>query len=308
METRNSSSTVAALGAQGGKTQPLSGPRLATGSEVLHLLELRYERTHRVRLARALLAAGEVARVKDVMASWHEGGVSLTAAEAAKARRAVELQFTAITTLGIHVVPVYELPARFLRVAFPVCFFVRGDASLLSWPGAGIIGSRLASRGPEIWAAGMARVMAKAGLLVVSGGAEGIDAAAHRAALDLRRPTLAYLGVPVDRIYPASNAELFSAILATGGALVSEFAPGEATHRYDHARRNRFIAGHSSVLLVAEAAASSGTLGTARMAEGCGTPILVPDAAVGGKRAGIDKLMEDGWARMHQRGERVTTL
>jgi DNA processing protein len=174
--------------------------------------------------------------------------------------------------------------------------FVRGNAEALARPAVGIVGARDARRDAEAWAFERAAEAAVAGHVVASGGARGIDAAAHQGALRAGGTTVAYLGVPADRIYPRGNERLFRAMLEGGGALVSEHPPGVSTPAFEHAKRNRFIAAHASRLYIAEARASSGTLATARYARRHGVPVLVSPPGVGAQRDGIDMLLAKGWA------------
>lgn len=208
-------------------------------------------------------------------------------------------QRIAIETMGIGVVPVWRWPA-YLRALTPLApaLFVRGDGALLMERGIGIVGSRRASAASQAWAAAWARHHAQQGALVISGGAMGIDAAAHAGALTVGGRTLAYQGTPVDRGYPAQNRALQIRIVACGGALVSEHPPGCRTFKSDHAMRNRFIAAHSTCLYIAEAALDSGSLGTAKWARRLGIPILVPPHGVGHARAGIEQLLQAGHAHV----------
>jgi DNA processing protein len=131
---------------------------------------------------------------------------------------------------------------------------------------------------------------------VISGGATGIDSAAHEGALAAGGRTLAWLGSAIDRPYPRANDALFARILRHGGALASEHPPLARTFASDHAARNRLIVGRAQALCVAEAGANSGTMGAARHARRRGVPLFVPPATVGGERAGIDALCAQGAA------------
>jgi DNA processing protein len=160
-------------------------------------------------------------------------------------------------------------PRRLLDLASaPDPLFARGEL-----PGAGpavaIVGSRAASReGIEI-ARLLAADLARAGVIVVSGGARGIDSAAHQGALEAAGPTIAVLPTPLDDPAPRRNAPLFLRIAASGGACVSEHAvcpPG----RGPFAARNRIIAAMADMVIVVEAREGSGTQHTMRAARGLG--------------------------------------
>ena len=103
-------------------------------------------------------------------------------------------------------------------------------------------------------------------LIIISGLALGIDAAAHEAALSSRLPTIAILGGPLDEIYPPENRELASRILRQGGLLVTEYPPGAKIERHFFLMRNRLIAGWSKATWIVEAGFRSGALNTAKWA------------------------------------------
>lgn len=207
-------------------------------------------------------------------------------------------QVEAMALLGLRVLPCWALRGRLAQARpLPLLLFVRGNPALLHHPHPlAIVGSRRAHPRSIAWARAQASTYARGGALVVSGGAAGIDAAAHQGALDACAPTLAFVGHAIDRIYPRINATLFARILATGGALVSEHAPLSVTFASAHACRNRLIAALAEQVLVVEAGVASGTLGTARAARRLGRPLVCAPATLGGARGGIDKLCADGWA------------
>lgn len=204
-----------------------------------------------------------------------------------------------LRVLGIHCLCCWDFPPWLARVRpQPPALFVRGSLAAPLGSAISIVGARRASLGARAWAAEVARCAAGAGFVVASGGAVGIDAAAHRGALAGGGRTVAYLGVAGDRIYPEANRQLFEQILEHDGALVSEHPPLTRTFGFSHANRNRLIAGQARHLFIAEAAAASGTLSTAEYARRLGVPIWVPPAAVGGERAGIEPLIADGAAQV----------
>jgi len=259
------------------------------------LLALIAQSSSRVALTRALLARplDEVARDPELRPG-------------PRALRLAARQARALAVLGIDTLPAPEIPARLARARpTPPALFVRGDATLLARRAVAIVGARDASPGPTAWAARVAAQVARAGLLVVSGGARGIDAAAHRATLDAGQPTVVYLGVQADRIYPRFHRRLFERVLTRGGALVSEHPPLVMAFPAGHSARNRFIAAQADVVIVVEAGEGSGSLGTAAYARRLGIPVLVPPAAVGGERRGIDGLLAAGAARELAHGDLV---
>ena len=206
-----------------------------------------------------------------------------------------ERVFVALRRAALHVVPCLELPDHLRRVErVPPALFVRGDSNLLWRPAVAVVGARRAHRSAEQWARQVAVEAVRDDWLVVSGGARGIDTAAHFGAVDAGGATLAYLGVAADCIYPRHNARLFLRIIESGGALVSEHLPLSRTFKGAHAMRNRFIAAHARHLYIAEADVGSGTLGTAAVAARLGVPIHVSPPGVGVRRAGLDLLRAEG--------------
>lgn len=147
----------------------------------------------------------------------------------------------------------------------PLALYAIGRLELLSRPAIAIVGSRHATPQGTEDAYAFARTLAHAGLTVVSGLAQGIDAAAHRGALDAPASTIAVTGTGPDRVYPAANRDLAHAI-AERGLIVTQFAPGMPPLKGNFPMRNRLIAGLARGVLVVEAAPGSGSLITARLA------------------------------------------
>jgi DNA processing protein len=151
-----------------------------------------------------------------------------------------------------------------------------------------IVGSRAASRAGCDRAHELAASLGRRGWAVVSGGAFGIDAAAHQGALDVGADTFAVLGCGADVVYPDRHASLFARIARQGG-LISELAPGTPPVRWHFPARNRIVAGLADAVIVVEAALRSGALTTAGIARKRGQRLL----AVPGT-AGTDALLEAG--------------
>ena len=147
----------------------------------------------------------------------------------------------------------------------PVLLYINGNPDVLDLPSLAIVGSRNPTNGGARNAHDFAQHLGSAGFCIVSGLAQGIDAAAHHGALDGGAATIAFLGNGIDRIYPAVNQELACAI-AAHGALVSEFPLGVLPQRRHFPQRNRLISGISLGTIVVEAARRSGSLITARLA------------------------------------------
>jgi DNA processing protein len=147
----------------------------------------------------------------------------------------------------------------------PLALFIRGDRSLLAAPHFAIVGSRNPTPQGVENAHAFAKYLAGCGLVICSGLAAGIDAAAHQGALAAGAPTTAVLGCGPDRVYPAENAALAQRILGQG-LVISEYLPGTRPVKENFPRRNRIISGLSLGVLVVEAAQRSGSLITARLA------------------------------------------
>ncbi len=160
--------------------------------------------------------------------------------------------------------PRYPVLLRELSQPPPI-LFVTGQADLLSRLQLAVVGSRHPTRGGEQNALAFSRHLAAHDLVITSGLALGIDAAAHRGALDSGGKTLAVMGTGLDRVYPARHRQLAHDI-AEQGALVSEFPPGMPPLAQHFPRRNRIISGLSLGVLVVEAALRSGSLITAQRA------------------------------------------
>ena len=163
-----------------------------------------------------------------------------------------------------------------------------------------IVGSRKnTSYGKEV-AYRAAYEAAKAGAVVVSGLAYGIDSIAHRGALDAGGITIAVLGTPIDQIYPSVHKSLAQEIVERGGAVISEYPAGTTPKsgtemKLRFLERNRIIAGLSDVVLVAEAAARSGTLNTAMHALDTGKDLMaVPADITRVNSAGCNRLIAQG--------------
>ncbi|HLV81501.1 MAG TPA: DNA-processing protein DprA [Chthonomonadaceae bacterium] len=155
----------------------------------------------------------------------------------------------------------------------PALLFVQGTLTPEDRLSVGMVGSRHATPYGRATAERLARELAGHGLTVISGGAIGIDAAAHRGALSAGGRTLAVLGCGLDVDYPRENRNLFAQI-ASQGALISEYPPGAQPESWRFPLRNRVISGLSLGILVVEASRQSGALITAGFAAEHGRPIL----------------------------------
>ena len=175
----------------------------------------------------------------------------------------------------------------------PPWLYVKGDPAWLARPALAIVGSRNATPQGRRDAEAFARTLAEAGLTIVSGMAEGIDAAAHEGGL-AGGGSVAVVGTGLDRVYPAKNRDLAHRI-ATGGALVSEFSLGTPPRPGHFPRRNRIISGLSLGVLVVEAALDSGSLITARLAGEQGREVFaLPGSIHTPLSKGCHRLIKEG--------------
>ncbi len=166
-------------------------------------------------------------------------------------------------------------PPGLMQIAHPPhLLFIRGEANLLDPFPFAIVGTRRASDYGLRQTRKIACELAQAGLCIVSGLALGIDAAAHRGALEAEGRTIAVLGGGLNRMYPAQNEPLMREIVERGGSVVTEYPPDEKPARYNFLHRNRIIAGLSQGVLVTEGARRSGALRTVEDALACGREVF----------------------------------
>jgi DNA processing protein len=187
-------------------------------------------------------------------------------------------------------------PARLRTIHDPPPgLFVRGDAplGLLDRPCVAIVGARACSSYGTAVAVAFGRELAAAGVVVISGLARGVDAAAHRGALEAGE-TVAVLGCGVDRDYPRAHASLAAAIAARG-LILSEYPPGVEPAPWRFPARNRLVAGLCAATLVVEARERSGALITADLALDEGREVLVvPGEITSNLSSGTNRLLRLG--------------
>lgn len=198
---------------------------------------------------------------------------------------------------GHHVVTLADesYPRALLEIPDPpALLYAVGRVELLQRPAFAIVGSRNATAQGESNAESFAQALGNAGLVIVSGLAVGIDAAAHRGGLGGASSTIAVLGTGVDVIYPRRNAELARAV-AGRGLLLSEFALGSNPTAHNFPRRNRLISGLARGCLVVEAALASGSLITARAAADQGREVFaIPGSIHSPLSKGCHALIKSG--------------
>ncbi len=178
----------------------------------------------------------------------------------------------------------------------PQMLYLRGAVEALAAPGVAVVGARSCSAYGAQVARALARDLAAAGIVVVSGLARGVDGEAHRGALESGGRTVAVLGCGIDRDYPRSHAELARRIVSSG-AVVSEYPPSVEPAPWRFPARNRIIAGLSLATVVVEARERSGALITADFALELGRDVFaVPGEITSGLSAGTNDLLRQGAA------------
>lgn len=172
-----------------------------------------------------------------------------------------------------------DYPEPLAQSEAPPALFAWGRVDCLIQPTVGIVGTRGASTYGKAASHKFAEAFARAGVTVVSGGALGIDAAAHKGTLEAGGATVAVLANGIDKVYPAVHAGLFTKI-RSNGCLISQFAAGVLSSPYRFLLRNHIVAALSQALLVIEAPERSGALSTAHASNDLGRPVFVVPANI----------------------------
>lgn len=195
-----------------------------------------------------------------------------------------------------------EWPTRLNDLAVPpLCLYAQGAANVAAVTSSSV--SVIGSRAATLYGTGVAGTVSgelvRRGVTVVSGAAFGIDAAAHRGALDFDGPTVAVIARGLDRAYPQAHAGLIHDITNRGGVVVSELPPGLAPYRMRFLARNRIIAALSQATVVVEAGIRSGSLNAAKSARALGRPVgAFPGDVNSVQSDGCHKLIRSGDAHL----------
>ena len=177
----------------------------------------------------------------------------------------------------------------------PEILFVKGNLPDAKKPTAAIVGARACSPYGRIQAFRYAKILSSAGVQIISGMAYGIDAEAHKGALEGGTPTYAVLAGGVDICYPSGNRPLYDRILRENGGILSEQPPGMRARNYFFPARNRIISGLADLVLIVEAREKSGSLITAQWALDQGKIVYaVPGPVNEALSMGCHKLIYDG--------------
>jgi DNA processing protein len=258
----------------------------------------------------AILAAGrDLSRIEGV-------GRRLTAvftdqARLAQARRWAEQEYERVRAKDIQLLcsddPLFP---PLLRTIYdpPVLLYLRGNLNCLKRSPVAIIGSRAATSYGKRISAMLAGQLARAGIVVVSGLATGIDGHAHAGCLEAGGETVAVLGCGVDVLYPRSHAGLYDQVIKNG-LLVSEYPLGTRPEGFRFPARNRIISGLSLGVVVVEATRKSGSLITARLALDQGREVFgVPGRIDSGKSEGVHRLLQQGAHLVQSAGDVLQEL
>ena len=177
----------------------------------------------------------------------------------------------------------------------PEILFAKGNLPDAKKPTAAIVGARACSPYGRIQAFRYAKILSSAGVQIISGMAYGIDAEAHKGALEGGTPTYAVLAGGVDICYPSGNRPLYARILRENGGILSEQPPGMRARNYFFPARNRIISGLADLVLIVEAREKSGSLITAQWALDEGKIVYaVPGPVNEALSMGCHKLIYDG--------------
>jgi len=209
-----------------------------------------------------------------------------------------EAEFCRAEKYGVRIVTPADAdyPKRLLEApGAPLALYVKGDVSSLSKPSVAMIGTRRATSYGTAVANRLSHDLAKAGWGIVSGLALGIDAAAHRGAIEADGVTVGVIGSGLDRFYPEENRELAREIAKKGGAVVSEFPFGRPPDQQTFPIRNHVVAALAHGVVAVEAPARSGTLITTGIAADLGRTVMAVPARVDSRMsAGCLQLIRDG--------------
>lgn len=210
-----------------------------------------------------------------------------------------EKEFSRLEKLGVKIVlsenPDY--PELLKQIPFPPFgLYVLGNLDY-SQPTIAIVGTRMPTPQGKELARLFSEKLSSAGIPIISGLALGIDAEAHKGALESSGKTIAVLGTPLDNLYPKQNEQIARAIIKNNGAIISEFAFGHPYNPANFLARNRIISGLSTGILIIEAPERSGSLATAKFALEQNREIFViPGNAGSANYKGSNSLLKSGAA------------
>lgn len=210
---------------------------------------------------------------------------------------ALEARYEHCRNRNIGLIPFFDprYPNRLQSVSGPLLLYARGKMSLIHHTDSvGFTGTREASEDAVAWTKQTAYDLANEGRVVISGGATGIDTAAHQGALDANGDTIVVLGTGIDVPYPAENEELFERIVDSGGLLLSQRPPDAEPSRVGFLNRNQTLTGLSHTVTVVATDGTGGTMSTYDDATDQGRTVVCPNPELElTPTAGIEAILED---------------
>lgn len=190
----------------------------------------------------------------------------------------------------------------------PTVLYYKGNANLNHPKNIAIVGSRSHSQYGKDITEELVKALAKENINIISGMAAGIDAIAHKAALQHHIPTIGVLAHGLDRIYPTQHTALAKEILWEEGGLLTEFMSASLPERYHFPRRNRIVAGISDATVITETSASGGSMITAQLAVHYKKPLFaLPGKITDIKSTGCNMLIQNGSASLLQHPDDILT-
>ena len=245
--------------------------------------------------AEVLLAGNKLRQVAGVGPELCRRIADTSCVDTARKRAATELNFLIQKNISLLSLHCSNYPASLRNIQEPpLLLYCKGAPSIFEAPVVAMVGSRAATEYGKRASEMLARGLSGHGMTIVSGGAYGIDAAAHRGVLQVGGKTAAILGCGIDVTYPKSHKKLFAEI-AEHGALLSEYPLGSKPEGFRFPARNRIISGLALSVIIVEATQKSGSLITARLALDQGRDVF----AVPGR---IDSIKSSGCHRLIQQG------
>lgn len=224
--------------------------------------------------------------------------------------RAYEAQFERCRNKGIELIDIYDAryPESLRQHHSPLVLYTQGDSSLLGQSSISFAGSRDTDDKGREWTRSISKDLAEE-YVIVSGGALGVDTAAHEGALAGDGDTVVVLGTGIENWYPEENSPLFRRILDSGGLLISHRAPDAGPARHGFLRRNKTNAALGEAIVIVATDGSGGTMSQYRDATSLGTPVLVPSPSYGhSPTEGIEQIINDDTATVVDSADHVSSV
>lgn len=211
----------------------------------------------------------------------------------------LENRFAECIDRGIHLIPIFDTryPKRLKSVSGPLLLYAQGDVQLLSRKNSiGFTGTREAEKSAKEWTKETAQTLASNGHVVISGGARGVDSAAHRGALNAGGDTIVVLGTGIDVPYPEANEELFDVVVDQEGLVLSQRKPNAGPSRVGFLNRNQTLTGLSKSVIVVATDGEGGTMSTYENAKQQERSIFCPNPNKVDHSDGIKQILDESEA------------